>query len=87
MSEYTTKGRVGLDELEAVGRRLIVDGYLRGGSVLTPGRPVWAHGNFQELKAIYVDSPGEGYRDFGTSWQISSTVPATERSSSLPRSS
>ncbi|MQP33552.1 hypothetical protein GEO20_16480 [Rhodococcus erythropolis] len=64
MSEYTTKGRVGLDELEAVGRRLIVDGYLRGGSVLTPGQRVWIHGNFQELKAIYVDSPDEGYRDF-----------------------
>jgi hypothetical protein len=27
MSEYTTKGRAGLDDLEAVGRRLIVDGY------------------------------------------------------------
>lgn len=64
MSEYTTKGRAGLDELEAVGRRLIVDGYLRGDSVLTPGQPVWSVANFQELKAIYVDSPDEGGRDF-----------------------
>jgi hypothetical protein len=64
MSEYTTKGRAGLDELEAVGRRLIVDGYLRGDSVLTSGQPVWSVANFQELKAIYVDSPDEGGRDF-----------------------
>ena len=64
MSEYTTKGRAGLDELEAVGRRLIVDGYLRGDSVLTPGQPIWSVANFQELKAIYVDSPDEGGRDF-----------------------
>lgn len=53
-----------MDELEAVGRRLIVDGYLRGDSVLTPGQPVWSVANFQELKAIYVDSPDEGGRDF-----------------------
>lgn len=64
MSEYTTKGRAGLDELEAVGRRLIVAGYLRGDSVLTPGQPIWSVANFQELKAIYVDSPDEGGRDF-----------------------
>ncbi|MDI9915410.1 AAA family ATPase [Rhodococcus sp. IEGM 1379] len=57
MSEYTTKGRAGLDELEAVGRRLIVDGYLRGDSVLTPGQPVWSLANFVELKEIYIDRP------------------------------
>ncbi|NMM91823.1 hypothetical protein B2J88_47385 [Rhodococcus sp. SRB_17] len=58
-SEYATKGRAGLDELEAVGRRLIVDGYLRGDSVLTPGRKVWTQANFAELKAIYIDRPDE----------------------------
>lgn len=59
MSEYTTKGRTGLDELEAVGRRLIVDGYLRGDSVLTPGQPVWSLPNFVELKEIYIDRPDQ----------------------------
>ncbi|MFD8099030.1 McrB family protein [Nocardia fluminea] len=65
MSEYTTKGRVGLDELEAVGHRLIVDGYVRGDSVLTPGQPIWSHTHFAELKAVYVDRPdlssGKGF--------------------------
>jgi 5-methylcytosine-specific restriction protein B len=59
MSEYTTKGRAGLDDLEVVGRRLIVDGYLRGDSVLTPGHPVWSLANFVELKEIYIDRPDQ----------------------------
>ncbi|MEV6341339.1 AAA family ATPase [Nocardia vinacea] len=65
MSEYTTKGRTGLDELEAVGRRLIVDGYVRGDSVLTPGHLIWSRAHFAELKEVYVDRPdvssGKGF--------------------------
>lgn len=56
---YPTKGREGMDELEAVGRRLIVDGYLRGDSVFTPGEPVWSRANFVELKEIYIDRPDQ----------------------------
>ncbi|MET4610643.1 5-methylcytosine-specific restriction protein B [Rhodococcus sp. PvR044] len=56
-AEYTTKGLDGLDKLEAIGRRLIVDGYLAGDSVLTPGTAVWSPANFAELKRIYIDRP------------------------------
>lgn len=57
MSEHETKGRPGMDRLEAVGRRLIVDGYVRGDSVLSPGRPVWSRAHFAELKELYIDRP------------------------------
>lgn len=46
-----------MDQLEAVGRALIIDGYVHGESVLTPGRPVWSGVNFAELKKVYVDQP------------------------------
>ncbi|QSE84860.1 McrB family protein [Rhodococcus koreensis] len=66
-AEFTARGRDGVDELEGIGRRLIVDGYLKGDSVLTPGAAVWSSDNFAELKRIYIDrpdqSPDKGFFD------------------------
>ncbi|UOT08500.1 hypothetical protein MPY17_39580 (plasmid) [Rhodococcus opacus] len=41
-AEFTARGRDGVDELDGIGRRLIVDGYLKGDPVLTPARPCGA---------------------------------------------
>ncbi|GAF48292.1 hypothetical protein RW1_051_00560 [Rhodococcus wratislaviensis NBRC 100605] len=59
------KARAGLDELEALGRRVVMDGYLRRDSVLTPGKAVWSGDNFAELERVYVTgkdaSKGPGF--------------------------
>lgn len=50
-------------ELRAVGQE-----YLRamreGGSVFTPGRPIWTSGNAEELVTAFVDRPDIGGRSF-----------------------